>query len=67
MDSTEAAAVSIATRDEADFGGFDVPVHTGLFDPDFDGLLGSELIAEAMPRCFADIGRGFDEMHVNLL
>src|SRR5690606_621163 len=40
----------------------DVPIHSGLFLPDFKWLVGRELITQAMPGRLADVGHLIDEV-----
>jgi len=46
----------------ADFVMDALAVHAGLPRPDFDGLLGRQLVAQLVPRGLADVGHFFDEM-----
>ena len=46
---------------------FASPVQPCALAPDFERLIGGELITEAMPGLLADVGHGRNEMHGVLL
>jgi hypothetical protein len=41
--------------------------HAGIDLPDLDGLLGFELLSQAVPRLLAGIGHRFDQVHMFFL
>ena len=47
---------------EEDRGFVDLPVHAGLLLPDFEGLIGLQAIAEAVPGFGIGVGHGLDEV-----
>ncbi|MDR7095649.1 hypothetical protein J2X09_003400 [Hydrogenophaga laconesensis] len=66
VDCTESSGVGAVASDVADFGFFDAPVHAGAACPDFDRLIGGQLISQAMPGGCVDIGHGLHEVHGEL-
>ena len=47
---------------EEDRGFVDLPVHAGLLLPDFEGLIGLQAIAEAVPGFGIGVRHGLDEV-----
>ncbi len=52
---------------EANFGFFDFPIHTGLLGPDFELLVRRKLISECVPRFGSGISHRLHEVHLELL